>query len=105
MRVMPSRVVAMLLPQLAVAVEERLAVAVLADECSVVAVPRGELDRFLVRAWEPERRVRLLVGLHVELGVDAVYFYRRRLAGLEERFQCGAVTLSGFIDGIQIENS
>src|SRR5688572_13003081 len=65
MRVMPARIVAMLLPQLAVALEERLAVRMLANEGRVVTVACSELDRLAVRAREPQRRVGPLVGLHV----------------------------------------
>ena len=51
--VLTGGIVAVLLPQLAVALEQRLAVGMLADEGGVVAVARREVDAVAVAARAP----------------------------------------------------
>src|SRR5258706_1387575 len=101
-----ARVVAVLLPDLAVAVEVRLAVGELAEERGVIAVAGGELDGFLVRAREPERRIRLLPGLEMQLGfpvavVLALEIERIALAGGKERLQRLAVLVARLLDALE----
>src|SRR2546426_1110757 len=86
-RVVPARVVPVLLPDLAVALEERLAVDEPSEERRVIAVPRGELDGIAVAAGEPEGWIRLLRGLVVKLHVLALVVEDIAAAGSKENVE------------------
>ena len=108
-RVVPPRIVAMPLPELAVPVEVRLAVGELAEERGVVAVARGELDRLAVRAREPERRLGLLHRLVCEARpLRTAYTCRCNsasfLAGGEEPVERLPVFLARLLDALQAED-
>src|SRR6185369_113016 len=101
--------VLVLLPDLAVLVEQHLRFAGARYERRVVAVPRGELDRVAVGARKPERRVRTLHGLVEELHVAVLEelpleVEQRRIAGGEEDLERLAIALARFLDRLQVED-
>ncbi len=77
-------------------------------EHRVVAVARGELDRVPVAARKPERRIRPLHGLDVELEVAvgevlALVIQHPVAAGGEENVQRFAVALARLLDALHAE--
>src|SRR5438445_1921308 len=103
-RVVAAGVVPVLLPDVAVALEERLAVGEPSEERRVIAVLRGELDRVAVAAREPERRIRLLHGLVVKLHVPALVVEDIAAAGGKENVERLAVALARLVDALQSIN-
>src|SRR5216684_238110 len=103
-RVVAAGVVTVLLPDLAVALEERLAVRELGEERRVIAVLRGELDRVAIAAREPERRIRLLHGLVVKLHVLALVVEDIAAAGSKEDIERLAVAGARLLDVLQSIN-
>src|SRR5438093_11379137 len=103
-RVVPARVVPVLLPDLAVALEERLAVDEPSEERRVIAVPRGELDGIAVAAGEPEGWIRLLRGLVVQLHVLALVVEDIAAAGSKEDVERLAIAGARLVDALQSIN-
>src|SRR5439155_10823240 len=100
-RVVAARVVPVLLPDFAVALEERLAVREPSEERRVIAVLRGELDGIAVAARKPEGWIRLLRGLVVKLHVLALVVEDIAAAGGKENVECLAVAGARLLDALQ----
>src|SRR2546428_6256786 len=98
---MPAGVVPVLLPDLAVALEERLAVREPSEERRVIAVLRGELDGIAVAAGEPEGWIGLLHGLVVKLHVLALVVEDIAAAGSKENLERLAVAGARLLDAFQ----
>src|SRR2546428_7252995 len=100
-RVVPARVVPVLLPDLAVALEERLSVDEPSEERRVIAVPRRGLDGIAVAAGEPEGWIRLLRGLVVKLHVLALVVEDIAAAGSKGNLKRPAVAGARLLDVFQ----
>src|SRR3989441_6688069 len=101
---MPAGIVPVPLPDLAVALEERLAVREPSEERRVIAVLRGELDRIAVAARKPERWIRLLRRLVVKLHGLALVVEDIAAAGGKENVECLAVAGARLVDALQSIN-
>src|SRR5439155_231607 len=100
-RVVAAGIVPVLLPELAVALEKRLAVCEPSEERRVIAVPRGELDGIAVAAGEPEGWIRLLHRLVVKLHVLALVVEDIAAAGSKENVERLAVAGARLLDAFQ----
>src|SRR2546426_1529489 len=100
-RVVAAGIVPVLLPELAVALEKRLAVCEPSEERRVIAVPRGELDGIAVAAGEPEGWIRLLHRLVVKLHVLALVVEDIAAAGSKEDVERLAVAGARLLDAFQ----
>src|SRR5467141_304015 len=103
-RVVAAGVVPVLLPDLAVALEERLAVCEPSEERRVIAVLRGELDGIAVAARKPERWIRPLHGLVVKLHVLALVVEDIAAAGSKEDVERLAVAGARLLDALHSIN-
>src|SRR6267378_149283 len=103
-RVVAARIVPVLLPDVAVALEERLAIGEPSEERRVIAVLRGELDGIAVAAGEPEGRIRLLHGLVVKLHVLALVVEDIAAAGSKENVERLAVAGARLLDALHSIN-
>src|SRR6267378_1749049 len=103
-RVVAARIVPVLLPDVAVALEERLAIGEPSEERRVIAVLRGELDGIAVAAGEPEGRIWLLHRLVVKLHVLALVVEDIAAAGGKENVERLAVALARLVDALQSIN-
>src|SRR5688500_17553963 len=109
MRVVAAGIVAVALPELAIAREQRPAVGQLAEERGVVAVARGEVDRLEVRARKPERRGGALHRLHVQLRVAVLVVLSLEIEGFaltrfEENLERLPIFLARLLDALQAED-
>src|SRR6266851_3454613 len=103
-RVVAARVVPVLLPDLAVALEERLAIREPGEERRVITMLRGELDGIAVAAGEPEGRIWLLHWLVVKLHVLALVVEDIAAAGSKEDVERFAVAGARLLDALQSIN-
>src|SRR2546425_12375376 len=100
-RVVAAGIVPVPLPDLAVALEERLAVREPSEERRVIAVLRGELDGIAVAAGEPKGWIRLLHRLVVKLHVPALVVEDIAAAGGKENVERLAVAGARLVDALQ----
>src|SRR6266581_615285 len=109
MGVVPAGVVAVPFPDLAILLEQRLAVRGLRKQRGVIAVARGELDRLAVAAGKPERRIRLLQRFVVQLDVAVVVVPALEIEHLvftrcKEYLERFTVALARFLDAFHVED-